>query len=121
MSGEDRRKYQRVILNKPVILADESENWETELIDISLKGVLLEKPDGFSSENEGLYSIDIPLGQQGGPDIEMEAQLVHEEADELGFCWEHIDDESFDHLQRLLLYNLGDADEINRELSVLFG
>lgn len=116
---EDRRRFERVNLNKNLEIHDQGNVYETSLIDISLKGLLVEKVPSFSPNQNEDYTIMLPLDQEAQTSIEMTACLAHEEESKLGFFWKEIDQESFKHLRRLLLYNLGDQEELDRELSAL--
>lgn len=117
---DDRRNYERVILDKKAVLSGADGEWETRLVDISLKGVLLDKPEDWSGEVGDVYALTIPLGKAGEPSIDMNVEVAHQEADQVGFTWQEIDGESFDHLERLLTYNLNDRKQVQRELKTLF-
>jgi len=91
-----------------------------QLIDISLKGVLVEKPASQSVEQGDEFRLRLPLTSTDDKNIQMELKVAHVEEDKVGFTWESIDAKSFTHLQRLITYNLGDAREVERELETLF-
>ena len=116
----ERRKYKRVVLDKEVILSQDDKTWSSKLIDISLKGLLLEEPEGWSGEPGEEYSLKVLLGEGAGPVISQQVDLVHREDGRLGFRWKLIDPDSLDHLRRLLTYNLADPNEVERELEELF-
>lgn len=56
--------------------------------------------------------ISIPFDKVRNTCIEMTARLAHEEETQIGFHWKEIDHESFQHHRRLLIYNLGDEEEL---------
>ena len=118
--GQERREFHRILFQKAVTLNCGVER-ETHLIDISLKGVLIETPEGNNYEMGTSCSLTIPLSDDGSESIEMTATLAHHENGHLGFAWQDIDVESFSHLRRLLELNTGDSEAINRELSALGG
>ncbi len=117
---EERRKYERVILDKQVSLSGPEDQRETRLVDISLKGVLLEEPEGWEPAENVDYFLTLPLGEGGKPKIKMQMRIAHREDNHVGFTWKQIDAESFDHLRKLLSYNLNDSGEIERELHTMF-
>jgi len=117
---EDRRKYERVILEKEVELYDEENSWQVRLVDISLKGLLVETPPGLAVEQGDKFTIKLPLESVNDEAITMDVRVAHVEEDKAGFSWETIDVESFTHLRQLIKYNLGDPREVERELKTLF-
>lgn len=117
---DDRRKFERVLLDKEVELTGDEEKWNVRLIDVSLKGVLLEKPADWSGSIGENYELKLPLGASSEENIRMKLEVKHEEEKKVGFGWETIDAESFGHLKNLITYNLGDMQEVERELKALF-
>ena len=49
----------------------------------------------------------------------MDVQLTHQERGQLGFVCRHISLESIERLRRLIEFNLGDPQELERELGAL--
>ncbi|MFP4687099.1 MAG: PilZ domain-containing protein [bacterium] len=114
----ERRRFQRISLHKPLRMEADGKIWETALLDISIQGILLEKPSGYLCEKGRTVQITIPLGET--EKIEMDAHTVHCEDDKVGCAWDQIDVDSLDHLRRMLELNLGDASLVQRELQELF-
>ena len=111
---EEKRDYQRVPFkcHSQVNIVDQS--YPSELLDISLRGVLLELTP---PQNIGLGSqcqLDIAFASCD-VHLQINATLVHREENHYGFRIESLDLDSLTHLRRLLELNFGDADEINRE------
>ena len=52
-------------------------------------------------------------------DVQMQVRLTHDNHGQLGFVCEHIDLDSISHLRRLIELNLGDQEELERELGAL--
>ena len=119
-NADDRRHFHRILFDAEVRLNDDGHGWQAKLIDISMKGVLMECPAEWSGAKGDHFTLEIPLGE-GGEAIRMAALLAHAERGHLGFEWQDIDVESFSHLRRLLELNLGDPNLVNRELSELSG
>ncbi len=115
-ASHERRLFQRILFDADVTIIADNGEWQSRLIDLSLKGVLLREPDRF--QPEGTLKLAIPLGGSS-QHIMMQIKVSHHEDGHLGCVWEDIDIESFSHLRRLLELNLGDPELVNRELSEL--
>ena len=91
-----------------------------QVIDISLKGVLLELPAGASVDMGMPCLVKLPLG---APDAEtaiaMAGELAHAQGNHVGVLCRSIDLESITHLRRLIEVNLGDPAALERELKAL--
>lgn len=113
----ERRRFHRFDFEARAKLYSGHRQWETELIDISLKGVLLRRPGGFTGEPGELFRVEIHL--EGSVVISMSVTAAHSTGDRIGFACERIDMDSFSHLKRLIELNLGDPSLLTRELSAL--
>jgi len=113
----NRRRFKRIAFDAVTTLSQGATVWSAELVDLSLKGLLIHRPGGWHDSNEGIFLVDIRLAEN--VHVEMDAQLVHKEADQLGFKCLHIGLESIQHLRRLIELNLADAAELERELGAL--
>lgn len=94
------------------------------MIDISLKGVLLQLPAGVSPQAGSPCLVKLPLGDaaDGADDaiaIAMAGELAHVEGSHAGVLCRSIDLESITHLRRLIEVNLGDPAASERELKAL--
>ncbi len=117
MSSDNRRRFSRIQLDRKADLYCNDRAFSCELIDISLNGVLLEKPDNFETANQEQYHIRVFLSHNEY--IDMSLNLVHESTNLLGFQCTNIDVESISHLRRLIELNLGDSSGCKRELADL--
>jgi len=117
-SGHERRKFSRVTFDAGCTLHHGDDCWDTEVLDISMKGVLLKRPENFQKFEDNMYEVAIKLTEDGEA-IVMSIRLAHEEKLLLGFLCDYIDIDSITHLRRLVELNLGDADLLNRELAAL--
>ena len=88
-----------------------------KLIDLSLKGLLIERPDPWLGNPQQDFLVDIHLSEDA--DITMDAQLAHDDHGQLGFVCLHISLESIERLRRLIELNLADPQELERELGAL--
>ncbi|MDO6825188.1 PilZ domain-containing protein [Marinobacter sp. 1_MG-2023] len=116
--ASEKRKFHRISFDAPCDLHALDSVWTTEVLDISLKGVLVKRPEGWdvplSQPCEVIVHLD---SQQAG--IVMAVELKHVEAHKLGFKCQYIDLESAAHLKRLVELNLGDQVLLEREFAHL--
>jgi len=115
--SDERRRFSRISFDAVVTLNHESDRWQCSLIDISLKGVLLQRPESFDAQIGDACHVAIAL--DNGQVIRMETTLAHERNQSIGLACTTIDMDSFSTLKRLVELNLGDSDLLNRELSAL--
>lgn len=113
----DRRRFRRIAFDARTTIAQDGWNWPVQLVDLSLKGLLVQRPDDWQGNRAEAFDVDIRLDPQAH--IKMQVKLAHDEHGQLGFVCEHIDLESISHLRRLIELNLGDQEELERELGAL--
>ena len=116
---EDRRRFHRIDFDARVEIAQGDNNWQAQLLDISLKGLLLTKLGHYQLPPTALLLVKIILSDQTS--IAMSAQVVHQTIDQLHLACVSIDIDSISHLRRLIELNLGDSNAAERELSELLG
>ena len=60
MSNEphEKRRYSRAPFDSDVTLIDPDTQWQGKLIDISIKGALVERPQGWEGEIGDQYALD---------------------------------------------------------------
>lgn len=115
---EDRRRFRRVLFDSPVRIHDGASEFITTLLDISLKGAFLIRPEEWSIADESPVTMTVLL-DDGTTKIRMEARVVHQQEDTLGLRCERIDMESIGHLRRLVELNTEDPQLLERELENL--
>ncbi|HEF4762327.1 TPA: PilZ domain-containing protein [Pseudomonas putida] len=113
----DRRRFKRIAFDARTELSQGEFTWPVKLIDLSLKGLLIERPEPWLGDPNQDFFVDIHLSED--IDIEMDVQLTHEDHGQLGFVCRHISLESIERLRRLIEFNLGDPQELERELGAL--
>jgi len=118
-SQTERRAFSRIPFSGKVTIVRDQAQWAADLLDISMKGVLVARPADWNINPGDDFNLILSLDERNRYTITMDASLAHASQDSLGFCCDHIDLESMTHLRRLLELNLGDEDRINRELSAL--
>jgi len=116
-ADQERRRFQRIEFEAIAAIYSESSHWATKMLDISLKGVLLERPMDWDGETGQSYRIQLTL--EGSVVISMSVTAAHITEKQIGFRCDRIDMDSFTHLKRLVELNLGAAELLNRELSAL--
>ena len=115
--GNERRRFRRFPVEGTVRLYSGSAMWTTTLVDMSLRGVLVECPPDWKGDLGSRYRVDLRL--EGGVMIGMGVELSRIAGGQLGFNCLKIDLDSFSRLKRLIELNLGNTEILNRELAVL--
>ncbi|MHA6125206.1 PilZ domain-containing protein [Pseudomonas fluorescens group sp. PF-1] len=113
----DRRRFKRIAFDARTELRQGEHTWPVKLIDLSLKGLLIERPAPWLGNPQQNFSVGIHLSDD--TDIAMDVELTHEDKGQLGFVCRHLSLESIASLRRLIELNLGDAAELERELGAL--
>ena len=113
----NRRRFRRIAFDARTELSQGNHRWPVKLLDLSLKGLLVQRPDPWLGDRNRIFSVDIHLSEE--TEIRMDVQLTHEEHDQLGFVCRYISLESVSSLRRLIELNLGDPQELERELGTL--
>ena len=115
--GTERRIYSRVPFNAEVVMQGGHQEWSCNLIDISLKGMLVEPPSDLDIDIKNPCAIALFLGDETS--IHARVKIAHTNNGHWGLEWLHIDIDSLKHLRRLLELNLKDPSLLDRELSEL--
>jgi hypothetical protein len=114
----ERRRFSRITFHRPAELDAVGERVACELLDVSLKGALVEVPLSSNARAGQPASLSIRL-DAGDAVIRMAGQIVHREGTQVGLRCVEIDIDSIAHLRRLVELNLGDEALLERELSAL--
>jgi hypothetical protein len=115
---DDRRRFSRIVFHRPAELESRSERATCEVLDVSLKGALLEVPASFRGHAGQPCSLAIRL-DAGDAVIRMVGEIAHRASRLVGVRCDEIDLESIAHLRRLVELNLGDDELLHRELAAL--
>lgn len=113
----EQRHFQRVHFFQRVQVTTNQQRLETHCLDISLRGILLVRPEGVDWRLEQHIRITLVLSEEES--IEMECSVVHIDDDVVGLACDSMDLDSMTTLRKLLEYNLEDPDEMHRELGEL--
>lgn len=114
----NNRRFSRVSFRGKAHIELAATSFATEVLDLSLKGALVKKPEGWPAQLPGQMTLKIELNDLPVA-LTMRVSIAHQTEEVLGFHCDKIDIESVAHLRRLLELNLGDADLLSRELSEL--
>jgi len=113
----EQRQFQRVHFFKRVQVTANGEQQETHCLDISLRGILLVRPEATDWHLEQQVRVTLVLSEEQS--IDMECSVVHIDDDVVGCACDSLDLDSMTTLRRLLEMNLQNPQEVNRELAEL--
>lgn len=113
----EQRRFTRVPFTSRVRLSPEAGSYESELLDLSLKGALLRAIPEWAARLGDAVELELELAD--GVMIRMQATVAHTERDRVGLACHHVDVDSATHLRRLIELNLGDEAQLHRELSAM--
>ncbi|MEB0043493.1 MULTISPECIES: PilZ domain-containing protein [unclassified Pseudomonas] len=116
-SHADRRRFKRFAFDAKTELSQGQNRWLVQLTDLSLKGLLIQRPTPWLGDPERPFGVTIHLSED--VDVHMDVELSHEANKQLGFVCLHIGLDSISHLRRLIELNLGDMAELEREMRAL--
>lgn len=115
----EKRRFQRIDFVCDVEFLSNAGVQKCELVDISLRGALLDPGDDKAPEVGIPCSLVITLDESSDIHIVMQGSIAHKRHARLGMRCENIDSDSMMHLRKLVEYNLGDTSLLERELEAL--
>ncbi|QDX82508.1 hypothetical protein B9N43_15460 [Denitratisoma sp. DHT3] len=117
MTAADRRHFWRAAFQSPAHLIDANGPAQVRILDLSLKGALVEVDADWRGKLQEHCRLRLVLA----PDVEisMWVTVAHIQGTQVGLRCEDIDLDSITHLRRLVELNAGDAGLLERELSAL--
>lgn len=118
LKQDERRRFSRILFNAECTLHQNDMEWVTEVLDISMKGLLVHKPDHYALNSDEPCEATIKLAGSESYII-MSLEFAHEDDQSLGFRCQYIDIDSMTHLKRLVELNLGSEEMLKRELDAL--
>lgn len=117
--AREQRHHQRILYNADALLIDGDRRTACKVVDISLKGCLLDFEKPWPGNHVGTYTLQLNLSDEVV--IAMALKFSHGIGGQIGFKCEHIDIDSITNLRRLVELNLGDSEMLGRELDALCG
>lgn len=113
----DQRRFTRVPFSAQARVRTGTTFIECVLLDVSLKGVLLQRPASWTPQLGAAIALELVLAD--GVSIHMDAGVAHIEPERVGLTARYLDVDSATHLRRLIELNLGDESRLHRELSAM--
>jgi len=113
----ERRIYNRIPFTAEILMQCGHQEWSCNLLDISLKGMLVEPPDNLDIDTDNPCGMALFLGE----DISIHARvnITRSSNGNWGLKWLQIDVASLQHLRRLIELNTNNPAMLTRELSEL--
>ena len=118
-NSQESRHFSRIPFQAKVQLHFHltKETQTAHLLDISLKGALVETIQPIANVFKGKICRMILLLGKGGEHIGMEGKVTHQNGQHIGIECQLIDMESMINLRRLMELNMGDEKLLERELA----
>lgn len=115
---QDRRNFSRIKFGTEVQIKLNNKTFEGELLDISLKGALIQSNIQTPIKIGDCCALRFYL-TSSVIRLKFNVELVHLHQNKLGFKFLSEDVDTMTHLRRLLELNVGEEDRITHELSFL--
>jgi len=116
---QERRRFHRIPNDHVSQVLINGEPVGCRLLDISLKGALLEYDDAHPLQSGDQLDLILSLDDKGEVKIRMHGEVTHREGNHVGLQCLEIDLDSATTLRRLVEMNLGDPEMLEREISAM--
>lgn len=113
----ERRQFWRAVFRAPVYVAAAGRVHKAQLLDLSLRGALIEPATDWSLAVGDPCHVRLDLVP--GTSISMDATVAHLRNRQVGLRCDFIDIDSITHLRRLVELNAGSTAWLERELALL--
>jgi len=114
---EEKRRFSRILYHSNAQLTSGETTYACQVLDLSLKGCLLQLPEGWSNDQSVHHKLSVNLSD--ACEIEMGLILTYRNGNQAGFYCDQIDLDSISQLRRLIELNLGDSFLLERDLDAL--
>ena len=114
----ERRHFTRVLFDAPALLTTVNGTLEVQVLDLSLKGALVQLSAGVTLPSGAPCHLVVPLAATD-KHIAMSAEVAHVGGQHLGLLCCSMDLDSVTHLRRLIELQLGDPALLERDLGSL--
>ena len=114
----EKRRFSRIRFDANVLISQNGREWRSKLLDISLKGVMIEAPTGLDTTIGERFHLEVIFTGSGSL-ISGNITVAHIRETHIGFEIFQIDLESAGHLRRLVELNIGNPELLERELTAL--
>jgi hypothetical protein len=112
-----KRRYHRVPFDGQARLYSSTSMWDTEVVDLSLRGALVKTPEGWNGKSG--MNLRLELRLPGMVVISMGVLAANVTDTHIGLRVERLDFDSFSHLKRMIELNVGDAAAIAKEIATI--
>jgi hypothetical protein len=112
------RRFSRITFHRPAVLDLKVARADCEVIDVSLKGALVEVGPTLRPKAGETCSLVIRL-DAADAFIRMDGEVAHVNGQRVGVKADEMELESVEHLRRLVEINLDDEALLHRELAAL--
>ncbi len=119
MHKDEQRHFTRIPFDARARIqhARDGRDWIGNLLDISLNGALVTRPEDWSADIGDTIKLELQLGEDTR--LYMDTTVAHIEEQRIGLHCQQMDLDTATHLHRLLELNLGDPELLKREFSEL--
>ncbi|HET6439096.1 MAG TPA: PilZ domain-containing protein [Anaeromyxobacter sp.] len=114
-----QRRFTRIPFHVPAHIEFRGGKLPCELVNVSLKGALVELAQGPVPSAGSTCAVTIDLDPGSGARIRMDGDVAHQNGRQVGIRCDELDLESVQHLRRILEFNVGDEALVLRELGEL--
>jgi c-di-GMP-binding flagellar brake protein YcgR len=115
---KNKRNFSRIDFAASTVVSCDDQGYSGDLLNISLKGALIEFDHDVPLELDKEYTLRIALAASDIV-LSFQTKVVHRQDKKFGFTFVGLDLETIIHLRRLLAINLGDDDTITQEFTRL--
>ena len=115
----EHRHFHRVNFDSMVEFKTDEVEHICELVDISINGALIAACSGATPQSGTPCQLTISLNDADENKIIMKGTVAHKIENRVGIHCESIDVNSMTHLRKLIEYNLGDVELVNRDFDSL--
>ena len=114
---ENRRQFTRILFSTKATLTVEEQIYPVSIHDISLNGALVTMPGADESLKRKFGELTFEFDQD--EQVTMYIAVVHIQDNDIGLQVNAIDIDSISILRRMIELNLGDQEQLHKELSQL--
>lgn len=115
---ENRRQFTRILFSIKAEMEIEENIYHVSIHDISLNGALITAIESEQPLKGKLGTLHFLLSDKES-EVNMNIAVIHQEENETGLQCNSIDIDSVTHLRRLVELNLGNSEQLSKELSQL--
>jgi hypothetical protein len=117
---DEKRQFSRIPFDAVAHLNDKQGGLfvNCAVVDVSLNGLLLVKPESWQGQIGEAYDIDLVI-EQAQLVIKMSSSVAHIDNGQIGFQCTQVNLDGLTYLKRLVLLNRGNEALLHRELSAL--